>query len=31
MELVDSDDDEFDAHIGAIEDIRILPQSIRIK
>ena len=29
MELVDSDDDEFDAHLEALNDIRILfPKSI---
>ena len=30
MKLVDSEDEEFDALIDAIEDIRILPQSIKI-
>ena len=30
MELVNSDDDEFDALIEAVEDIRILHQSIKI-
>ena len=31
MELVDSDEDEFDAHLEALKDIRILfPKNIRI-
>ena len=30
MELVNSDDDEFDTLIEAVEDIRILHQSIKI-
>ena len=30
MELVNSDDDEFDTLIEAVDDIRILHQSIKI-
>ena len=31
MELVDSDEDEFDAHLEALKDIRILfPKNIKI-